>query len=51
MPVDLDMKKNLTIIAGKDPLEETGGGHSSYVRALGDVYAEFGFTPSNTRPQ
>lgn len=39
------MKKSLTIIAGKDPLEETGGGHSSYVRAHARAAIRIGFEP------
>ena len=39
------MKKNLTIIAGKDPLEETGAGHSSYLRAHARAAIRIGFEP------
>jgi glycosyltransferase involved in cell wall biosynthesis len=39
------MKKSLTIIAGKDPLEETAGGHSSYVRAHARAAMRIGFEP------
>jgi glycosyltransferase involved in cell wall biosynthesis len=39
------MDKELVIVVGKDPLEETGGGHSSYVRAHARAAIRAGFRP------
>ncbi len=34
------MAKEIVFVVGKDPLRETGGGHSSYVRAHARVAAD-----------
>lgn len=39
------MSKPILYIAGKDPLEELGGGHSSYVRAHARAALRLGFEP------
>ena len=39
------MTRIVTYIAGKDPVEETGGGHSSYVRAHGYAAVRAGYEP------
>jgi len=39
------MPREVVFIAGKDPLEETGGGHSSYVRAHARAAIRAGWAP------
>jgi glycosyltransferase involved in cell wall biosynthesis len=37
--------RDVVLVAGRDPLEELGGGHSSYVRAHARAVLHLGFTP------
>ncbi|HXO40596.1 MAG TPA: hypothetical protein VN999_04040, partial [Thermoanaerobaculia bacterium] len=37
--------RDVVLVAGRDPLEELGGGHSSYVRAHARAVLRLGFTP------
>lgn len=39
------MKKQIVLVAGKDPIVELGGGHSSYVRAHARAVLRMGFEP------
>jgi len=39
------MPKEIVFVVGKDPLRETGGGHSSYVRAHARAAIRIGFDP------
>jgi hypothetical protein len=39
------MAKEIVFVVGKDPLRETGGGHSSYVRAHARAAIRIGFDP------
>src|SRR5262249_59045347 len=39
------MVKEIVFMVGKSPLEETGGGHSSYVRAHARAAIRAGFRP------
>jgi glycosyltransferase involved in cell wall biosynthesis len=37
--------RDVVLVAGRDPLDELGGGHSSYVRAHARAVLRLGFTP------
>jgi len=37
--------RDVVLVAGRDPLDEPGGGHSSYVRAHARAILSLGFTP------
>jgi len=39
------MSRDVVLVAGRDPLDELGGGHSSYVRAHARAALRLGFTP------
>ena len=39
------MSRDVVLVAGRDPLDEAGGGHSSYVRAHARAVLRLGFTP------
>jgi glycosyltransferase involved in cell wall biosynthesis len=39
------MSRDVVLVAGRDPLDELGGGHSSYVRAHARAVLRLGFTP------
>jgi glycosyltransferase involved in cell wall biosynthesis len=39
------MSQDVVLVAGRDPLDELGGGHSSYVRALARAVLRLGFSP------
>ena len=39
------MSQDVVLVAGRDPLDELGGGHSSYVRAHARAALRLGFTP------
>jgi glycosyltransferase involved in cell wall biosynthesis len=39
------MSRDVVLVAGRDPLDELGGGHSSYVRAHARAILRLGFTP------
>jgi glycosyltransferase involved in cell wall biosynthesis len=38
-------RRDVVLVAGRDPLDELGGGHSSYVRAHARAVLRLGFTP------
>jgi glycosyltransferase involved in cell wall biosynthesis len=38
-------RRDVVLVAGRDPLDEVGGGHSSYVRAHARAVLRLGFTP------
>src|SRR6202140_2722227 len=38
-------RRDVVLVAGRDPLDELGGGHSSYVRAHARAAVRLGFTP------
>ena len=39
------MSRDVVLVAGRDPLDELGGGHSSYVRAHARAVVRLGFSP------
>src|SRR5260370_39569884 len=39
------VNRDVVLVAGRDPLDEPGAGHSSYVRAHARALLRLGFTP------
>jgi glycosyltransferase involved in cell wall biosynthesis len=42
---DEPMGRDVVVVAGRDPLDEAGGGHSSYVRSHARAVLRLGFSP------